>query len=330
MCAPVLAVAAVGATAASAAVGAYGQYQAGKAQQYSMMTQQSGYQAQADTARSNAAISEVNARTTEFMGELNRTTVLKVAGLNAFATEKIADLNAGITEHMADLAYGVSMKNAEIMQGAAGLNDQIAEYAAQDELRKGQRAEQISRLGTAQVSSQQRAALAANGVAVEADTSAVRLLASNEYLGEVEADTIHQNAVNAAFGIRSQALLDRAKVDADIVAYKAQAMGAQLQAKLTAGAARAQARWDAFTVRSNAEFDALNIGLKAQQDAINQRIQGQGFNAQATQATIAGLGINPKAVMPGLTAAGTLLGGLGQAAGMAYTFAQGGAFSGKK
>ncbi|CAB3624707.1 virion core protein, T7 gp14 family [Achromobacter pestifer] len=85
----------------------------------------------------------------------------------------------------------------------AANNAQIAEWQAQDAIRQGQEQEQQSRLQYATTKSTQRAALAANGVALD-EGSAVDILTSTDYTNELDASTIQANAARSAWGYRTQ------------------------------------------------------------------------------------------------------------------------------
>ncbi|OAE72607.1 hypothetical protein A7J71_11345 [Achromobacter insolitus] len=85
----------------------------------------------------------------------------------------------------------------------AANNAQIAEWQAQDAIRQGQEQEQQSRLRYASTKGTQRAALAANGVALD-EGSAVDILASTDYMNASDASTIQANAARAAWGYRTQ------------------------------------------------------------------------------------------------------------------------------
>lgn len=84
-------------------------------------------------------------------------------------------------------------------------NARLAELGAQAALLQGQTEEMRSRLATANLKSSQRVSFAANGVDLGEGSSA-RTLTATDLLGEVDANTIHANAVRAAFGYRTQAL----------------------------------------------------------------------------------------------------------------------------
>lgn len=98
----------------------------------------------------------------------------------------------------------------------ADLNAQMKEQQARDTLMAGERQSQAIMMQTAQTKSSQRTALAANGVALDSD-SAVNLLSSTDYLGEVDRNTNAANTLRDAMGVRmdavnyrNQALMDRA------------------------------------------------------------------------------------------------------------------------
>ncbi|EGP43107.1 hypothetical protein AXXA_27965 [Achromobacter insuavis AXX-A] len=85
----------------------------------------------------------------------------------------------------------------------AANNAQVAEWQAQDAIRQGQDQEQQSRLQYASTKSSQRAALAANGVALD-EGSAVDILTSTDYANEMDTSTIRANAARNAWGYRTQ------------------------------------------------------------------------------------------------------------------------------
>ena len=90
----------------------------------------------------------------------------------------------------------------------ADLSAQQKEQQARDALMAGDRQSQAIMLQTAQTKSSQRVALAANGVALDSD-SAVNLLSSTDYLGQVDHNTNAANAISSAWGIRTGAVNDR-------------------------------------------------------------------------------------------------------------------------
>lgn len=85
----------------------------------------------------------------------------------------------------------------------ARINAASAENAARSALMAGNREQMRSRLATAQLKSKQQASLAANGVDL-GEGSAARMIAETDILGEIDANTIAANAVQAAWGYRTQ------------------------------------------------------------------------------------------------------------------------------
>lgn len=84
------------------------------------------------------------------------------------------------------------------------VNARLAELSAQSALQAGQQEEQRSRLRYAALKGTQRAAMAANGVALDSDTPQ-RVLASTDLMNEVDAQTISTNALRQAWGHRTEA-----------------------------------------------------------------------------------------------------------------------------
>jgi hypothetical protein len=85
----------------------------------------------------------------------------------------------------------------------ADINARMSERSAQSELLRGQREEQASRLKTSHLKSTQRASMAANGIDL-GQGSAAEILTTTDLMGEVDANTIAANAVNQAWGYRTQ------------------------------------------------------------------------------------------------------------------------------
>jgi len=101
----------------------------------------------------------------------------------------------------------IGILNAALAESDAtllDLNASISETQARFALMQGQREEQKVRLRTAQIKSTQRTAMAANGVDLGVG-SAARVLASTDYMGELDAGQVRANAALQAFGYRVQA-----------------------------------------------------------------------------------------------------------------------------
>lgn len=85
------------------------------------------------------------------------------------------------------------------------INARIAELGARSALLQGQRQEQSVRLRGAQVKSRQRVSLAANGIDIANSDTALNLLTSTDYFTESDALTVQRNAIQSAWGYRTQA-----------------------------------------------------------------------------------------------------------------------------
>lgn len=83
-------------------------------------------------------------------------------------------------------------------------NAQIAEWQAADAIARGQKSEQAQRLKAAQLKSSQRAAFAARGVALN-EGSPLNILADTDYMNELDALTIRDNAARESWAFRNQA-----------------------------------------------------------------------------------------------------------------------------
>lgn len=94
-------------------------------------------------------------------------------------------------------AYQTKATINDINAGYAELNAQLA-------IRAGQREEQRTRLNTAQLKGRQRAAMGANGIALDSE-AALNILTTTDVMGEVDANTISANAARQAWGYRQQA-----------------------------------------------------------------------------------------------------------------------------
>ena len=141
----------------------------------------------------------------------------------------------------------------------ADLSAQQKEQQARDALMAGERQSQAAMLQTAQTKSSQRVALAGNGVALDSD-SAVNLLSSTDYLGQVDRNTIEANAIKQAWGIRMDAVNDRNTALMDRATRKSisptvsavtsltgsagQVANSWYQAKDTKGVAKIKSAWD--------------------------------------------------------------------------------------
>lgn len=83
-------------------------------------------------------------------------------------------------------------------------NAQIAEWQAADAARRGEREEGAFRMKNAAFRSSQQAALAARGIDI-GEGSALNVLTSTDYMGEIDALTIRDNAAKDVWGLKQQA-----------------------------------------------------------------------------------------------------------------------------
>jgi len=96
-------------------------------------------------------------------------------------------------------------KQAYGMQSQVAANNaQVAEWQAQDAIARGNTNATRQRMQTNQVKGTQRARMAANGVDLGVG-SALDILTDTDYFGEIDANTISDNAAKEAWAIRQQA-----------------------------------------------------------------------------------------------------------------------------
>ena len=98
-----------------------------------------------------------------------------------------------------------SKTSLNLQADLSDINAKVSESAAQATLLTGQREEQRSQISTANLKGAQRASMAANGIDLGEGT-ANQVLTSTDAMGEVDANTIHANAIRGAFGYRTQAV----------------------------------------------------------------------------------------------------------------------------
>lgn len=95
-------------------------------------------------------------------------------------------------------------KQAAVDHYKAGMLD----WRAGDALERGQQDEFKSRLRQGDLAGTQRAAFASRGVALD-EGSPLSILQDTEYLGNLDAATIKDNAANEAFALREEARVTR-------------------------------------------------------------------------------------------------------------------------
>lgn len=93
-------------------------------------------------------------------------------------------------------------------KGMLATDAKIANWQASQALISGQQQEESSRLQSGALFGKQRAQLAANGVQLGSG-SALDLLAGTKFIGNLDAATIHENALRTAWGYQTQAAIDQ-------------------------------------------------------------------------------------------------------------------------
>ncbi len=341
MCLPAaaLATASLAASVAGTAVSTYGAVQGAKAQNISLEAQKISLGAQADAARTNAALADITANNITVTSGLNAGLTLALGEENARMTEGISALNLSTMAQLADLNsmmaegdYQFIIGQGDLQAAVAEGNAKIAESQAQSVLRAGQREEQGIMFRGAQLKSSQRAALASNGIALDSD-GALRVLTSTDILTDIDAATSHANAVNQAFGYRAEAAqyqsdADAARVNARIEGFKvrAEAAGARVNSNIDMLNLELQAQSEAMSYRTGSKLDALNITQQGQSAAFNAKMSALGYRNDATAATVARSSISP-AISPALAGTATFLQGASQVASSWYSFSKSGVWS---
>lgn len=138
-------------------------------------------------------------------------------------------------------------------------NAMLAEWQAQDEIRRGQDEELAVRRRTAQLKGSQRASLAARGLDIS-DGSALNLLTDTDYMGEVDALTVRDNAAKKVYATRQQAAGFTA--EAGMMKFRADSENPMMAAgtSLLSNAGAVADRWYSYrnrTTDSNTDNDGF-------------------------------------------------------------------------
>lgn len=105
---------------------------------------------------------------------------------------------------MSAYQQSASAKASMEYQSQVARNNAIsAEYQAQDALKRGENAEEQQRRRTAMLKGSQTARLAANGLDIS-EGSALQILSDTDWMGEVDALTVRDNAMREAWGLRQE------------------------------------------------------------------------------------------------------------------------------
>jgi hypothetical protein len=128
-------------------------------------------------------------------------------GLSAAAWGAIAvgmsAVTAGVTAYGASQQADAQKKAANYQAQVEANNAKIAAWQRSDAIQRGEQDAQRSMRERSAMIGKQRAALAANGVDLN-QGSALDLLASTEFLGQEEVNTIQSNAAREAWGYQIQ------------------------------------------------------------------------------------------------------------------------------
>jgi hypothetical protein len=343
-----LAAVAVGTAVASTAVSTYGAVQGAAASKAQAKLNQANSEMQAQLANYNAD------KIQEY-GKINADITRTIAGLNNKITDATANTNLALISATTDFnvsvigattAFNVSSAEGagKILeaQGAAEsqshqFNAQIAELQAQDSLEQGKQAETQSRTAYSLMKGRQRAALAANGVALD-EGSALRIQSDTDYASDQDASTIRANAMKAALGYRvtetNEIMASRmSSLNAQGAAAEkyAEAVSAKINGATDIANARITsdvksldtsmtASFQMLNTTINADVTAMNITNQAEMDAWNARASALGYTAQG-----AAYGQAASSINPALAGATSLLAGAANVASSWYMFSKAGA-----
>ena len=133
----------------------------------------------------------------------------------------------------------------ETQSQIAAINAHISELGAQSALLSGQRQEQASMLRTAQLKSTQRASMAANGLDLGSGTP-LNVLTSTDVMGKIDVNTIHANALQTAWGYRTQGLNAMTSAAANSATASAISPGLSATTSLLGSASSVAANWYRF------------------------------------------------------------------------------------
>jgi hypothetical protein len=142
-------------------------------------------------------------------------------------------------------AYNGAQSNKLTLQGQADIaeiNSRMSETTAQSTLLAGQREEQKSRIATANLKGTQRASLAANGVDLGVG-SAENILTTTDVMGEIDANTIKDNAIRSAWGYRTQAVNYQSQARSSRAASGAISPESAMASTLIGGAGQVASSW---------------------------------------------------------------------------------------
>lgn len=124
------------------------------------------------------------------------------AGISQGITGIFSSLNTFASGYAQSAAYGIQ---ASYQKRVADINTTLADISAEDAIEKGDKAAELYGSQIRQKIGTQRAGYAAQGVDVNTGTAADVQESTREF-GELDEQTIKNNAYTAAFGYRMQAI----------------------------------------------------------------------------------------------------------------------------
>lgn len=141
-----------------------------------------------------------------------------------------------------------AQQQAMAYQAAVAMNNkQIAEQYAEAEVQKGQRLEEAKRTETAQREGMVRAAVGASGIDVNSG-SPLRLQADTAMTGDLDALTIRNNSMRAAYGYRVQGLSYASQASLDMMGAESAGRAGTLGqwSSIIGGASSVSDKWLSF------------------------------------------------------------------------------------
>lgn len=161
-------------------------------------------------------------------------------------------------------AWSAAKSQKIALQGQAAMsemNARLAEQSAQQELAKGndQIAQTTRRAG--QIKSAQRTAMSANGIDL-GEGSAAEVLATTDILKEEDVNTLHANAVRAAWGQKIQATNYQNSAMMQRAGAASISPGMAATSSLLGGAGQLASSWYMMNKSGNSMPNAQNVAPK--------------------------------------------------------------------
>jgi hypothetical protein len=130
-------------------------------------------------------------------------------------------------------------------------NAQLGEWQAKDAIERGQQAENAHRMKVAQMKGSQRASMAARGLDLT-EGSALNVLSDTDFMGDMDALVIRDNAAREAWGLREKAKGNKA--DSMLLQGRANAENPTMAAtsSLLTGAGSVASSWYSYNKTTKA------------------------------------------------------------------------------